>query len=82
MSAAIIHFSGLHGGNLDAFRAAIAKIDANMARERNAERLMGEVRRYLGIAYEYERSGEIEVADACGAIAGNKLAQSIRVSTP
>lgn len=41
------------------------------------ERLMGEVRRYLAIAHEYERGRQIELADAAGAIAANKLARVV-----
>ena len=43
-----------------------------------AERLMGEVRRYLTMALEFERGREIELADAAGAIAANKLARVCR----
>ena len=48
---------------------------------RTAEFKMAECRRFLAKANEYERSGEIELADAAGAIAGNKLAQAIRLSS-
>jgi hypothetical protein len=44
-----------------------------------AERLMAEVRGYLALAHEQEVRGNIEFADACGAVAANKLAAAIRV---
>lgn len=44
----------------------------------SAERLMGEVRRYLALAAECEGARQIELADACGAIAANKLARVCR----
>ena len=78
--ATVTYISGLHGEPLAAFHRAIAKIDANMKREQTAEKLMRDVRIYLGMAHEYECGRKLELADACGAIAANKLARSIRLS--
>ncbi len=44
-----------------------------------AEELMRECRVKLGQAEMCERSGEIELADAYGAVAANKIAQAIRI---
>lgn len=44
----------------------------------SAERLMGEVRGYLAFAHECERGHQIELADAAGAVAANKLARVVR----
>ncbi len=45
----------------------------------SSERFMCECRKYLRIADEYERQGLIELADAAGAIAANKVAAALRV---
>ena len=45
-----------------------------------AERAMAQCRKYLRYAHEFERAGEIELADAAGAIAANKVAASIRIN--
>lgn len=45
-----------------------------------AEERLREMRRYLAHANEFERVGKIELADAAGAIAANKLAQAIRIA--
>ncbi len=44
-----------------------------------AEELMREVRVKLGQAHMCERRGEIELADAYGAVAANKIAQALRI---
>ncbi len=44
----------------------------------HAERLMRQVRSCLALAHELEVSGDIEFADAAGAVAANKLALAIR----
>jgi ubiquinone biosynthesis protein UbiJ len=48
---------------------------------RTAEFKMREVRKFLKLAEEAEWSHDIELADAAGAIAANKLAQAIRLSS-
>lgn len=46
----------------------------------SSERFLGEVRKYLALASEFERSGQIELADAAGAVASNKLAAALRIA--
>ena len=45
----------------------------------HTERLLAEMRVRLGMAVLCERFREWELADAYGAVAGNKLAQAIRL---
>ncbi len=59
---------------------ALAVIEPNVAKESDAERLLEEVRVFLAMAHQYEAGREIEMADACGAMAANKLARAIRAS--
>lgn len=59
---------------------ALAVIEPNVVKESDAERLLGEVRVFLAMAHQYEAGREIEMADACGAMAANKLARAIRAS--
>lgn len=47
-----------------------------------AEFLMRQVREYLAFAHQQEVAGNIELADAAGAVAANKLARAIRVQAP
>ncbi len=46
----------------------------------HAEELLREMRVRLGQANLCERRGEIELADAYGAVAANKLARAIRIA--
>lgn len=46
-----------------------------------AEALMREVRVRLGQAHLCERRGEIDLADAYGAVAGNKMARAYRIAS-
>ncbi len=46
----------------------------------HAERLMRQVRACLAFAHELEVSGDIEFADAAGAVAANKLAIVDRIN--
>lgn len=59
---------------------ALAVIEPNVVKESDAERLLADARRLLAMAQEYEIGREIEMADACGAMAANKLARAIRAS--
>ena len=44
-----------------------------------SEGFMREARKALTAAHEAEVSGQIELADACGAIAANKVAAAVRL---
>ena len=59
---------------------ALAVIEPNVVKESDAERLLADARRLLAMAHQYEIGREIEMADACGAMAANKLARAIRAS--
>lgn len=81
MTADLYRISGLHDHGLAAFAKACGVVDANLRREHEqSERLLREVRRLLGRAHQLEVAGDIEYADAHGAVAANKLAQAISVS--
>jgi len=47
--------------------------------ETPSETLLRHMRDYLGQARDFEATGEVELADAAGAVAANKLARAIRV---
>jgi hypothetical protein len=49
------------------------------ASQRQAERALQDMRDFLAMAHQCEVTGDAEQADACGAIAANKLAAAIRI---